>query len=181
MSCSFCFTSPRIFLAALLLALCAAPVLASDWHEELPQAKAVGQGELSWFGLSIYSAVLWSEHQPFNPQQPFALQLTYHRHITGERIARVSIDEIKRLFKQRFSADRLEQWEQAMSRAFPDVNDGDQLVGIFIPHRGCRFYDGKSRTAEISDPEFAEAFFAIWLDPRSKDSSLREHLLGISR
>jgi hypothetical protein len=32
----------------------------------------------------------------------------------------------------------------------------------------------------INDPELAHAFFAIWLDPRSRDSSLREHLLGLS-
>jgi len=136
---------------------------------------------MRWFGLRIYSATLWSEHSPFNENAPFALELIYHHQIKHERIVETSIAEIKRLFGQRFSADKLQKWETLMSQAFPDVADGDQLIGIFIPQQGCRFYDRVGLRATINDPEFAEAFFAIWLDPRSKDSSLREHLLGITK
>jgi Chalcone isomerase-like len=42
-----------------------------------------------------------------------------------------------------------------------------------------RFYlDGKL-LGEIADVEFAQAFFAIWLDPRTSASNLRKQLLAI--
>ncbi len=180
MSFNSCCTSLKHAASvAAIFFLCTGAAQARDWHAELPQAKVVGQGELSWFGLSIYSAALWSEKTPFDKNAPFALELTYHRHINSAYFVQTSIDEIKRLSDQRFSADKLQHWEVLMSKVFPNVNEGDQLIGIFIPQLGCRFYDANGLLANIDDPEFARAFFAIWLDQRSKDSSLREHLLGI--
>lgn len=178
MSCNSCCINLKSLLLAGLLALSSVGASAADWHEELPQATIIGHGELSWFGLSLYSATLWSEHQPFDRHAAFALQLVYHRHISGTRIVHTSLDEMERLFAHRFTADKLTQWQALMSRAFHDVDDGDQLIGLFIPGHGCRFYDAHGLTADIADPEFAEAFFAIWLDPRSKDSALRADLLG---
>lgn len=188
MSCSF--YSARIKysgvtallgLALTLLALTALPARAADWHTELPQAKEVGHGELRWFGLAIYSASLWSEHLPFDQNAPFALVLTYHRHITRDKFGQISIEEIKRLFGHRYADEKLAQWRKLIVNAFYDVNDGDQIIGVYLPQKGCRFYDSKKLLAEINDPEFAEAFFAIWLDPRTKDSALRDHLLGLSK
>lgn len=165
----------------LSLMLCAHVACAADWHAELPQAKEVGQGELRWFGLKIYSASLWSEQLPFDQDAPFALKLTYHRHITREKFADVSIDEIRRLFEHRYSEEKLQQWRKLIVSALYDVNEGDQIIGIYQPQKGCRFYDSNKLLADINDPEFAQAFFAIWLDPRSKDSKLREHLLSLSK
>lgn len=169
-----------ILLLGTLL-MCAWSARAADWHTELPLAKEVGRGELRWFGLKIYSASLWSEHDPFDQNAPFALNLTYHRHITREKFGQISIDEIKRLFERRYADEKLAQWNKLIVNAFYDVNEGDQIIGIYLPQKGCRFYDGNKLLAEINDPEFAQAFFAIWLDPRSKDSKLREQLLGLSK
>ena len=188
MLCNFCFTSRKAALFALLAValLAAVPVGAqqnamNDWHGELPQAQAVGQGEFRWFGLSIYGATLWSSHKPFDRHAPFALQLTYHRHIGAQRFVDTSIDEMRRLAAKNnapLSADQLRKWESYLSRTFPDVSNGDQLIGIFIPGKGCRFYSRDRLLSEIDDPEFADAFFSIWLDPQSRDSELREQLLG---
>jgi len=182
MCCNSYFKNLRLICALIfLLNVCPAQANDRNWQTEMPQAKLVGQGELHWFGLSIYSATLWSEHIPFDEHAPFALELTYHRHISSERFVNTSLEEIKRLSGSTFSADKLREWEVLMSRAFPDVNDGDQLIGIFIPNQGCRFYDRNGLRSDIRDPDFAKAFFAIWLDPRSKDSELRNHLLGIGK
>ncbi len=165
---------------ALLLALVCPPATALDWHTELPFAQPIGQGEFRWFGFHIYTATLWSGHKPFDESTPFALELTYHCHISRDRFVQSSMDEIRRIFGQRFSADKLRGWEALLSQAFPDVNDGDQLIGIFIPHQGCRFYDKNGLRVSIDDPEFARAFFAIWLDPHTRDNRLREQLLGLN-
>ncbi|WP_255587443.1 chalcone isomerase family protein [Deefgea piscis] len=169
----------RIALPALLAMACIAiPAQAAIWREHLPQAQAIGSGDLRWFGLKIYTAKLWSEKKPFDINAPFALELTYHRNISRAQFVETSLDEIERLFGTRYSADTLKRWEGEMQRAFTDVKAGDQLIGVFIPNEGTRFYSRNKLLADIRDPEFAKAFFAIWFDARSKDKDLRAQLLG---
>ncbi|WP_297577445.1 chalcone isomerase family protein [uncultured Deefgea sp.] len=173
--------SHRISLAALLAIACMAiPAQAATWREHLPQAQTIGSGDLRWFGLRIYTAKLWSEKKPFDINAPFALELTYHRNISREQFVETSLDEIERLFGARYSADTLKRWEEQMQRAFTDVKEGDQLIGVYIPNEGARFYSRNKLLADIRDPEFAKAFFAIWFDARSKDKDLRAQLLGNS-
>lgn len=184
MSTNSYFKKPRQYMsAALCLAalLTAMSVQAGTWREALPAAKVVGSGSLRWFGLKIYDAKLWSEQQPFDANAPFALELTYHRTISREQFVETSLDEIKRLFTDRYSAETLKRWEAEMNRAFPNVKAGDQLIGVYEPGVGCRFYDANQLTTSVKDPEFARAFFAIWLDKRSKDSDLRAKLLGSAK
>ncbi len=167
--------------AALFVLLCVAvllPARADGWRDDLPQARLSGEGELRWFGLRIYRAALWSAQSRFDPAQPFALELTYQRSISRARIVQTSMEEIRRLSGDRYSEEQLKRWEAQMLDAFTDVSAGDQLTGVYLPHIGCRFYNRTQLLAEIRDPEFARAFFAIWLDPRSKDSQLRNRLLG---
>lgn len=172
-------TSKGITFAAILMILCMSiPTQAAVWHDDLPQAKVIGSGDFRWFGLRIYTAKLWSEQPRFDLNTPFALELTYHRSISREQFVARSLDEIERLFGTRYSADTLKRWEGEMQRAFTDVKAGDQLIGVFIPNEGSRFYSRNQLLANIRDPEFAKAFFAIWFDPRSKDQDLRAQLLG---
>jgi len=149
---------------------------AALWQQDLPQAKVLGSGELRWFGLHIYSAKLWTESLIFNAKDSFALELTYQRTISRERFVDTSIDEIKRLHGDSISVEVLQRWKSHMERAFTDVKSGDQLIGVHLPKIGCRFYSRDKLLAEIKDTEFADAFFSIWFDPRSKDSGLREQL-----
>lgn len=175
MWCNFYFKN--LLRLTILLAL-AGNTLAASWRDDLPAARLSGSGDLRWFGLKIYTAMLWSEQQPFSARAPFALELTYHRSISRERFVSTSLDEIKRLSGNRYSPAELARWQVHMERAFSDVEKGDQLTGVFLPGMGCRFYSKNQLLAEIADPEFAKAFFAIWLDERSKDSGLRAQLLG---
>jgi hypothetical protein len=151
---------------------------AAGWRDDLPQASLLGSGELRWFGLRIYRIALWSGPAPFDPLQAFALELTYQRSISRERLVEVSLDEMRRLFGERYSEAQFKQWQSTMRDAFIDVKPGDQLIGVSLPGIGCRFYNQERLLAEVRDVEFARAFFAIWLDPRSKDAQLRQHLMG---
>lgn len=169
----------RAFFFAILAASCAAlPAHATAWRESLPQAQTLGSGDLRWFGLRIYTARLWSERKPFDIAAPFALELTYHLGISRQRFVDTSLDEIRRLSGKRFSAEKLQRWERDMQRAFIDVKAGDQLIGVYMPDEGCRFYSRNKLLAEIRDPEFAKAFFAIWFDGRTKKKDLRAQLIG---
>ncbi|WP_051078335.1 chalcone isomerase family protein [Leeia oryzae] len=177
-SSSCCKRRNPLWWLLLLCGLSLMPAAANSWRTDLPAATLVGSGELSWLGFRIYTARLWSEQKPFAPDKPFALELTYHRSISRSRFVDTSLAEIRRLSANRYSPEQLKRWEEEMQRAFIDVEAGDQLIGMYLPGIGCRFYSRQQVLAEIRDPTFANAFFAIWLDERTKDSRLRAQLLG---
>lgn len=151
------------------------------WQEALPDARLVGGGELRLFGFRVYSAQLWSPVAPFTADAPFALQLTYHRSISREDLVGASLKEIRRLNGERVSDAQLRSWQAEMRRAFIDVKPNAQITGVYLPDRGARFYVGTRLQHEIADADFARVFFAIWLDPRTRNPELRARLLGDTR
>ncbi len=182
MSCNLLYRKMFKILSQLILTIAlsssAAVAHAALWQQDLPQAKVLGSGELRWFGLHIYSAKLWTESLVFDSKASFALEITYQKNISRERFVDTSIEEIKRLRGENVNAATLQRWKAHMEAAFTDVKPGDQLIGVYLPKIGCRFYSRDKLLAEIKDTEFSEAFFSIWFDPRSKDSSLRKQLTG---
>lgn len=168
---------PWIRLLLCLLCLCSGSALAS-WQALLPEARLVGSGELRLFGLRIYSARLWSPTQPLALDSPFALELTYHREISRAQLVEASLKEIRRLYGERVSAAQLDAWQAQMQQAFVDVDAGAQITGVHLPGQGARFYVGQRLQHVVEDAEFAAAFFAIWLDPRTRNPQLRARLLG---
>lgn len=132
-----------------------------------------GSGEFTWFGLRLYRATLWvAGDDPAHA--PHALYLVYSRDIPASRLVSTSLDEMRRLGAQ--LAD-LARWEATLQRIFPDVRRGETITGVHVPGRGARFYHQSRHLGDVDDPEFAARFFAIWLDPRSRDGELRTSLL----
>jgi hypothetical protein len=183
MSSSSICTNPerrRLLRAAVLLA-CAGwcgQAAAQDWRAVLPQAQAIGGGDLTWFGLRIYRATLWSASKPVDLTQPFALQLHYYRDISRQRLVGTSIDEIRRLSRAPIADTTLKRWEAQLLAAFVDVNAGDELTGVYLPGHGMQLYDRQRLLAELDDDALARAFFDIWLNPQSRDQKLRQRLMG---
>lgn len=169
-------------IAALCLTLCLLSAHAANTpphiQQELPDARLSGEGSFRWFGLKIYDASLWLGSTGYQPASAkFILNLNYAREFYGARIAQASIAEIRQLGLG--TAMQQEAWLKQMKALFPDVSEGSQISGVNLPNQGARFYlDGKL-LGEIADVEFAQAFFAIWLDPRTSASSLRKQLLAI--
>ncbi len=163
----------------LLLGVCALPIpAAASWEADLGSPQQVGQGEFRYLGFHIYSAALYSTRLPFARSRPFALQLTYFKHISRVRLTETSMDELRRIYGKTLSEDTLAIWQQYMLSAFVDVDKGDQLTGVYLPGQGIRFYHGETETGHFADEHFAEAFFNIWLAPETRDPALRARLLG---
>jgi hypothetical protein len=146
---------------------------------QFAQARLAGEGELRWFGLKVYAAQLWVGPQAFRPERsaslPFALQLQYATGLKGELIAERSLQEIERMGFG--DPQRRGRWFADMKRLFPNVARGDRLTGVNEPGRGARFYHNDRPIGAVDDPDFATAFFAIWLDERTVAPSLRDALL----
>ena len=180
-------TTRRVWVRAGLAALGAAWVPAGWAQPEapawlragVPGAMLVGQGRLTFFGLKVYDARLWAapgfDAARFE-QQPFALALSYLRGLKGALIAERSLKEMRPL--PGFDARRETAWASRMTELFPDVGDGDTLVGLHLPGVGARFVLNGQVRGQVDDPLFARLFFGIWLSPQTSEPALRQALLG---
>ena len=163
-----------------LYLLIAALSAEADWRPELPGAQRLGVGEFNWFGLRLYTGHLWTVGPSLDWNQPFALELIYHRSLSKDTLVQASLEEMRRLYAGSMTPEQRTGWANAVEEAFVDVRPGMRITGLYLPGQGCRFYvDGEFRR-EIADPVFARLFFSIWLDPRSKDPQLRQSLLGLA-
>ena len=168
------------------LMLCVLPVYAASdaapsyIQNELTDARLSGRGSFRWFGLKIYDAALWVEGNEHKADAltsaKFVLDLGYDRDLYGERIAQSSIYEISQLGFG--TVKQQTEWLTKMKSLFPDVHAGTHISGVYLPSQGVRFYLDSKLLGEIDDPEFARAFFAIWLDPRTSAAKLRSQLLA---
>ena len=135
-----------------------------------------GEGVFSWTVFKLYRARLFVSGARYDVSQPFVLDLSYLRTLPAEMIVSASIDELKRLRQP--APEVMQSWSDTLHRIVPDVTLDDRLVGCFTPGQGVSFYSATALLGEISDPAFAEAFAAIWLDPETRSSSLRASFLG---
>lgn len=177
--------------SALLLGVLALPGVAAA--RTLPPAVAAvagpmqlaGEGEMRWLGFKLYDAALWvearrevGEASPDVDEGEHALVIRYARAITAERLVEVSVDEMRRLGER--DEARLARWRTLLQQALPSVAAGDTLVGLHRPGRGASFWHQGRLTAHIDDAALARAFFAIWLDERTREPELRARLLGLA-
>lgn len=166
-------------MATVVLLLTGSPSWA-DWRSEMPGATLVGQGEFTWFGLRVYQARMWSPAAHVSWEQPFALELIYRRELSQDTLVQASLDEMRRLGGPAVDEARLAAWASEMRKAFVDVQPGQRITGLYLPGIGGRFYlDGTLRHT-VADTDFARAFFAIWLDARTRHPQLRRELLGLN-
>jgi hypothetical protein len=172
--------------ALVALALCAvlasAPARADvppHVQRALGEVQTAGSGRLTWFGLHVYDARLLVPAAGFDPrryaEQPFALELTYARKLSGRAIAERSEAEMARMgFGTEAQRTR---WRQSMTALFPDVRPGQSITGVHLPGQATEFFVDGRPLGRIDDPAFGAAFFAIWLDPRTVAPDLRTSLL----
>lgn len=159
----------------LVLALAGATAAPAHIESYLPQARQAGQGTFTYFGLKIYDAELWVGEKGYQAGAPFVLDLRYARSLNGVKIAEASAAEMEKI-KAGTAAQR-KAWLARMKEVFPDVKEGSRISGVFLPSGGARFYLDGRPLASVPDPEFARAFFAIWLDPATSAQKLRVALL----
>lgn len=146
-------------------------------REYVPSPQIVGQARMSLMFWDIYDAILWAPEGHWDKSKPFALQLSYLRHIEGRKIADHSIQEMR---GQGFDDEvKLATWHTQMQQIFPDINEGDILTGIFTTKGQTIFLNQQAEIGRINDPEFTKYFSGIWLSPKTSTPDLRVGLLGM--
>jgi hypothetical protein len=153
-----------------------AQTLAAPAAGAAPNLTLQGEGTMRFFGLKVYDIRLWTGMQRFSHAEPFALELVYDMALKGRDIAERSVTEMRGIGIR--DEIKLKRWGEEMARVFPDVKAGDALIGVSIPGKEARFYSRDKLIATIPDPEFARAFFDIWLSDKTSAPGVRSKLLG---
>lgn len=87
----------------------------------------------------------------------------------GEKILARNVDDAM-MERLRGRLDRIE-------RAYRDIRPGDRYALTYVPGRGTELsYNGKPLTV-IEGPDFAAAYFSIWLGEKPIDDGLKKDLL----
>lgn len=136
-----------------------------------------GSGTLTWLGFDVYVATLWAAPgAAISPGTDFSLAIRYQRSIPARRLVDTTLSEMRRLGVAEEAT--VAGWRNTLATVFPDVSPGDTIVGVNESGERVVFYHGERRTGVIEDAAFARAFFAIWLDARTREPGLRAQLLG---
>ena len=135
-----------------------------------------GGAVMRFIGLKVYDVRLWTPMKPFTYADPFVVELVYNMSFSGKDIADRSVQEMR---AQGVSDEKkLKRWGDEMAKIFPDIKQGDTLIGVSLPGKEARFYNREKLIATVPDPEFAKAFFDIWLSEKTTEPKLRVKLLG---
>ena len=144
-----------------------------------PSLYAVGHGRLTWFGLSIYQASLWTatgDYQNLNESIPIALTITYQKNIASDALAQRTIEEWSQLGI--FDKDTRAAWGQRLSQIWPDVVPGDSITTLVTAAKKTQFYHNNALLTVLDDPTFGIALLSIWLDPNTSEPDLRAQLIN---
>ena len=137
----------------------------------------VGKARLSFLFWDVYDAQLYAPQRTFSPDGTYALSLRYLMDFSGPDIAERSVDEMRGQGYR--DKQQLDRWLVEMLTIFPDVKEGDELVGVRSLTGQSYFLHNGNVIGAVTDPLFADAFFGIWLAPNTSEPKLRKQLLGI--
>ena len=163
-------------LLLMTINMAGANTMPEDLMRDVKGLSVRGEAVLRFFGLKVYDVRLWTQMKPFTHGEPFAIELVYDMAIKGKDIADRSVKEMR---TQGVGDEaKLRRWGEEMTKIFPDIKHGDTLIGVSIPAKEARFYNREKLIATIPDPEFAKAFFDIWLSEKCSYPKVRLKLLG---
>jgi hypothetical protein len=165
-----------IFLVALLLS----PQLLADQSvadRHIANAELVGKARFKVFFWSVFDAKLYAKNAKFNPEQPFALSLSYLREIKGSEIVVKSISEMQA--QNDFTKAELAEWKIKLSNIIPDVDSKTTITGVRDQAGATLFYKNGGVIGQIANKRFTQGFFNIWLGEKTSEIKLRAQLLSL--
>lgn len=149
---------------------------AAPWQD----MELVGKGKLSVLFWDIYNAELFTESGQYQEAQtPIALKLTYLRDIEKKDLIS---ETIKQWGKVGFNdKTKIETWSSKLEQLWTDVSENDAIT-LYIDKENCSyFFFNDQELGKIDDPEFSQAFLAIWLSEKTTAPKVRKQLIKGSK
>ena len=81
------------FNLLLVVIFCALPLLCQSKSSLISKWELSGQSKFRFAWWDIYTAELFTPNGDYNPEQPVALKLTYHRDFKGEKTSEPELRE----------------------------------------------------------------------------------------
>ncbi len=154
--------------------------MASNAHNQslvvknLTQVEALGQGRMTYWGFTLYDAKLFASKEA---KGGIALDIQYLRKFEANALVKQTLEELKGLG---VSETQRAEWADPLAKAFKTVQPGDSITAIKKPQGITQFFYNGQFVSEISGESFSQAFFGIWLHPKTSAPQLRKILLGQS-
>jgi hypothetical protein len=151
---------------------------ASNTHNQslvtknMAQVEGLGHGRMTYWGFTLYDAKLYASKEP---KGGIALDIQYLRKFEAKDLAKQTLDELKKLG---VSETQRAEWADPLVKAFKTVQVGDSITAIKKPQGSTQFFYNGQFVSEISGESFSQAFFGIWLHPKTSAPQLRKILLG---
>jgi hypothetical protein len=167
----------KTFLLSVAL-LYSGLVTASNDHnrslvvKNISQVESLGQGRMTYWGFTLYDAKLYASKET---KGGIALDIQYLRKFEANALVKQTLDELKNLG---VSDTQRAEWADPLAKAFKTVQVGDSITAIRKPQGGTQFFYNGQFVSEISGESFSQAFFGIWLHPKTSAPQLRKVLLG---
>lgn len=137
----------------------------------------VGNCKLTWLWFDVYQAKFYTITGGYQiDQYPQLLHIQYLRDITAENLIEATIEQWQHLG---FSDEDIKKWQQSIRSLWPEINKNDQLSVKALNKNHVVFFYNQTFLNEIISTNFADAFLAIWLSPKTSKPKLRQQLLGI--
>lgn len=172
--------SKILMLAAVLLGLSSlamADISVANRH--INDARLVGEARLKVLLWNVFDARLYAKDGRYDPNQPFALSLSYLRKLKGQKIVEKTISEMSA--QSRFTQSELSEWRQTLSGIIQDVDSSTTLTGVRDADGFTVFYRNGARVGDVPDQRFTEGFFDIWLGENTSEPQLRQRLIESSQ
>ena len=152
--------------------------IASSTHNQslvsknMSQVEGLGHGRMTYWGFTLYDAKLYASKEL---KGGIALDIQYLRKFEAKALVKQTLDELKNLG---VSDTQRAEWADPLAKAFKTVQVGDSITAIKKPESSTQFFYNGQFVSEISGESFSQAFFGIWLHPKTSAPQLRKVLLG---
>ena len=168
----------RNILVSCALLLLPYVALSAENPPELDTAiraqQPIGSTSFSKLFLHVYDAQFWSDSGNWK-KPPYALTITYAMGFTPDELADRTYDEMKHVSS--LPEDTLVSYSDKLRILYPKVRAGDRITALQVNAQTTSFYHNSRFLGAIHDPEFAPAFFGIWLSPKSSEPDMQKQLL----
>lgn len=139
--------------------------------------KEVGRAKFSVLFWDIYNSTLYTKSGSYvheSSTEPLIFEIEYLKNITMDDLLERTVQQWKHL---EIPVEEYNKFIPALKAIWPDISSGDKLT-MLVKNKQSIFYFNDVKAGRINEEAFSQLFLAIWLSPKTSQTTLRNQLLG---